>query len=118
MTSDECRRRAEEAKMRVGEVADGDGDVPGKTLILPIDGRAACRTKMKGHDVAAFSRPSPSRGLTAKGDLLKLKARLIADHSSSTALALQAVAHSDARWFALNREVKLSTATGGASSHW
>jgi hypothetical protein len=46
------------------------------------------------------------------------KARLVADHRPGTALALQAVAHSDARWFALNREVKLPAAAGGASGHW
>ena len=75
-------------KTWVGEVANGDGDVPGKSLILPVDSRAACRTKMKGHDVAAFGRPRPSRGLPVEGDLLEPKARLVADHSPSTALAL------------------------------
>ena len=33
-------------------------------------------------------------------------------------LALQSVAHRDARWFALNRKVKLPTAAGGVSGHW
>jgi hypothetical protein len=43
---------------------------------------------------------------------------MIADHGTSTALALQAVAHSDRRWFALNREVKLPAAAGGMTGHW
>ena len=43
--------------------------------------------------------------------------RLVADRSASAALALQAVAHGDARWFALNRKVKLPAAAGGASGH-
>jgi hypothetical protein len=32
-------------------------------------------------------------------------------------LARQAVAQEDARWFALNSEVKLPATTGGASGH-
>jgi hypothetical protein len=42
----------------------------------------------------------------------KAATHLIDDHGASAALALQAVAHSDARWFALNREVKLPAAAG------
>jgi hypothetical protein len=41
--------------------------------------------------------------------------RLVADHSPGTALTFQAVAHSDAGWFAFNRELKLPAAAGGAS---
>jgi hypothetical protein len=40
---------------------------------------------------------------------------MIADHGAIRRWPLQAVAHSDARWFALNREAKLPAAAGGAS---
>ena len=73
---------------------------------------------MKSHCVAALGRRHPRRGLTGDGDLISAEARLVADHRPSTALALQAVAHSDAQWFALNREVKLPAAAAGASGHW
>jgi hypothetical protein len=43
------------------------------------------------------------------------EARLVADHGASAALALQAVAHGDARWLALNRDVKLPAVAGGMS---
>jgi hypothetical protein len=69
------------------------------------------------HHVAAFGSARPGRSLTGKGDLLQAKARLVADHGAGTALALQAVAHSNAGWFALNCEVKLPAAAGGASNH-
>src|ERR1700728_1690778 len=67
--------------------------------------------------VAAFGRARPGRSLTGKGDLLQAKACLVADHGPGTALAFQAVAHSNAGRFALNCQVKLSAAAGGASSH-
>jgi hypothetical protein len=73
--------------------------------------------KMIGQCVAAFGRPRPRRSLTGEGDLLQAKARLVADHGPSAALALQAVAHSDARWFTFNREVKLPAAAGGTTGH-
>jgi hypothetical protein len=73
---------------------------------------------MIGHDVAAFGCSRPRRGLAGKRDLLKPKARLVTDHSPGAALTFQAMAHSDARWFALNRKVKLPAAAGGASGHW
>ena len=53
--------------------------------------------------------------LPAKRDLLAAEARLVADHAAGASLALQAVAHGDARWFALNGKVKLAAAAGGAS---
>src|SRR5262245_19476453 len=71
---------------------------------------------MKGQRIAAFGCPHPRRSLTGEGDLLAAEARLVADHGAGAALALHAVAHGDARWFALNRKVKLSAAAGGASS--
>jgi hypothetical protein len=46
---------------------------------------------------------------------LAAEARLVADHGTGAALALQAVAHGDARWFTLNRKVKLPAAAGRAS---
>jgi hypothetical protein len=70
---------------------------------------------MKGQRVAAFGCPHPRRGLTAEGNLLATEAGLIADHATGAALALQAMANGDARWFALNREVKLSATAGGPS---
>jgi hypothetical protein len=72
---------------------------------------------MKGDRVAAFGRPHPRRSLSDDGDLLAGKTRLVADHGAGAALALQAVAHGNARWFALNRKVKLPAAAGGASGH-
>src|SRR5262245_43110762 len=70
---------------------------------------------MKGQRVPAFGRPHPRRRLTGEGDLLAAEARLVADRGASAALALQAVAHGDARWFALNRKMKLPATAGGAS---
>ena len=89
---------------------------PGK-LRSPRRQGAACRTEMKGQRVAAFGWPYPGRSLTGEGDLLAAEARLVADYGARAALALQAVAHGDARWFALNRKVKLPAGTGGASCH-
>ena len=71
--------------------------------------------EMKGQCVATFGSPRPSRSLTRKGDLIDLKTRLIADHGACAALALQAVAHRDARWFTLNRKLKLPATAGGVS---
>src|SRR5207245_800798 len=79
------------------------------------DGGAACRTEMKGQRVAAFGCSHPRRSLTDEGDLLAAETRLVADHGAGAALALQAVAHGDARWFALNRKMKLPAAACGAS---
>jgi len=104
-------------EIRFGEVADGNGDISRKAFALPVDGGAACRTEMKGQWVATFGCPHPRRSLTGEGDLLAAEARLVADHGAGAALALQAVAHGDARWFALNRKVKLPAAAGGASGH-
>jgi hypothetical protein len=55
--------------------------------------------------------------VTGEGDLLAAKSRLVAEHGASATLALQAVAHRDARWFALNCKLKLSAAAGGVSGH-
>src|SRR5262249_26564285 len=104
-------------EIRVGEVADGNSDVSGKAFVLPVDVGAACRAEIKGKRVAAFGCPHPRRSFTGDGDLLTGEARLVANHGASAALALQAVAHGDARWFALNRKVKLPAGTGGASCH-
>src|SRR5215831_14190875 len=79
-------------------------------------GGAACRTEMEGQRVATFGCPHPRRRFTGEGDLLAAEARLVADRGASAALALQAVAHGDAQWFALDRKVKLPATAGGASS--
>jgi hypothetical protein len=52
--------------------------------------------------VTAFGCPRPRRSLAREGNLLPTEARLVADHGAGAALALQAAAHGDARWFALN----------------
>ena len=57
------------------------------------------------------------RSLTGEGDLLAVEARLVADHGTSAALTLQAVAHGDARWFALNLKTELPATAGGMSGH-
>jgi hypothetical protein len=44
-------------KIRVGEVADSNGDVSRKAFALPVDGGTEYRTEMKRHLVAAFSCP-------------------------------------------------------------
>jgi hypothetical protein len=62
---------------------------------------------MKGQRVAAFRYPHPRRRLAGEGNLLSAEARLVADHGAGTALARQAAPHSDARWLALDRKVKL-----------
>ncbi len=67
---------------------------------------------MKGHPVAALGCPHPCCRVTSDVDLFAGKARLIADHGSGAALALQAVTHRDARWFAFNCQLKLPTASG------
>src|SRR5262245_343822 len=87
-----------------------------KPFVLPVDRGAACRTEMIGHCVSAFGCPHPRRSLTGEGDLLVAEARLVADHRAGAALALQAVAHGDARWLALNCEVKLPAVAGGVSA--
>src|SRR6516165_4368302 len=106
----DSRRR----EVRVGEVADGNGDVSGKAFALPVDRRAAYRTEVKGQRVATFGCSHPFRSVTGEGDLLAAEASLVADHGPGTALALQAVAHGDARWFVFDRKVKLPAAAGGA----
>ena len=62
-----------------------------------------------------FRRPHPRRSLSGEGDLFAAEARLVADHSARAALTRQAAAHGDARWFALDRKVKLSAAAGRVS---
>jgi hypothetical protein len=73
---------------------------------------------MKKQRVAAFGCPHPRGSLTGEGDLLAAEARLVADHSAGAALALKAVAHGDARWFALNRKVKLPSCRPRVEWSW
>ena len=70
---------------------------------------------MKGQRVAAFGCPLPRRSLSGKGNLFAAEARLVAYHSARAALTRQAAAHGDARWFALDRKLKLSAAAGRVS---
>ena len=70
---------------------------------------------MKGQRVATFGTPRLRRSVTGEADLLASETRLVADHGAGPTLALQAVAHGDARWFTLNRQVKLPAAAGGVS---
>jgi hypothetical protein len=109
-------RDARRRESRVREVADGNRDGPREAVVLPVNGRPAGRTEMKGQGVAAISRSCPRRGLADDGNLLTLKARLVAHHGSGAALAGQTVTHRDARWLALDRQVQLPAAASGASA--
>ena len=102
-------------EIRVAEVAYGNGNNSRKAFVLPVDSRAADRTEIERQRVAAFSRPLPRRRFAIEGDLFAAEPRLVADDGAGTALAFQAVAHGDSRWFAVNREVKLPATAGGAS---
>ena len=105
-------------KIRLGKGADGDGDVAGKALALPVDRGAAGRAEVEGERIATLSRARPRSGLTGEGDLLTAEARLVADHSARAALALQAVTHGDTHGLALDDEIELSAAAGGlADAH-
>src|ERR1700685_3685074 len=101
--------------MRVAEVAYGNGDNSRKAFVLPVDGGAAGRTEMESKRITAFGGSHPRHRVAVDGDLLAAEPRLVADDGARAALALQAMAHGDARWFALNREVKLPATAGGAS---
>jgi hypothetical protein len=102
-------------KIRVGEGADGYGDVTGKALPFPVDRGAAGRAEVEGERIAAFGRAGPRNGLTGDGGMLAAEACLVADHGTSAALALQAVTHRDANALAINDEVKLAAVAGGAA---
>src|SRR3984885_4326201 len=102
-------------EIRVCKVSDGNSNVPGETLALPVDGRAACRTEVKGQPVPTFGCSLPLRSLTSEGDLLAPVARLVANHGASAALALQTMTHGDAHRFALNRKAELPAAAGRES---
>ena len=66
---------------------------------------------------AAVGRPLPRRGFAADGDWSRGNRAWLLITAPVPALALQAVAHGNARWFALNRKVKLPATAGGASGH-
>jgi hypothetical protein len=102
-------------EIRIGEVADGNSDVSGKAFVLPVHRGAACRAEIKGQRVATLGCSHPRRSFTGDSDLLTREARLVTDHGAGAALAFQAMAHGDARWFAFNRKVKLPAAACGAS---
>jgi hypothetical protein len=69
------------------------------------------------HYVAAFRGAHPRCRFSDKGNLLHAKASLIADHRAGTALALQAVADSNAGWLALDCEANLPAAACSVSDH-
>jgi hypothetical protein len=50
-----------------------------------------------------------------EGGLVALKPREVADDGAGAALALEAMANPDSRWFALNGQVKLPARAGSAS---
>ena len=102
-------------KRRIGEGADGHGDMIGKALAGPIERRAADRTEVEGHRAAALGLALPLRRLACNGNLLMAEARLIADHRAGAALALQAMTHRHPRRLAFDGEVKLAAATGGVA---
>src|SRR5262245_57003616 len=58
-------RDARRRESRVREVADGNRDGPREAVVLPVNGRPAVRTEMKGQGVAALSRRCPRRGLAS-----------------------------------------------------
>jgi len=102
-------------EIRVGEAAYGNRDNSRKAFVLPVDSGAAGRTEIESQRVAAFGRPLPRRRCAIEGELLAAEPRLVADDGAGAALALQAMAYGDARWFALNCKVKLPATAGGAS---
>src|SRR5262249_31566812 len=108
-------RDARRRKARVGEIADGDGNVSGKTFPLPVDGGAAGGTEMEGQGVAAFCSARPRGRLAGEGNLVSAEPRLVADDGTRAALAFEAMAHGDACRLAFDREVKLSAAACGTS---
>src|SRR5262245_52169442 len=103
-------------KIWLGKGAERYGNVTGKALALPVDRGPACRAEVEGERVAALRLARPGGRLAGERNLLATKARLVADHSTSAALALQTVAHGDARGLALDGEVELAAAAGGSAT--
>jgi hypothetical protein len=81
-------RDSRRGEIRIGKVSNGNGDKSGKAFALPVDRRAACRTKVKGQHVPAFGCPRPRRSLASDADLIAPKASLVADLRACAALAL------------------------------
>jgi len=102
-------------KIGIGEGADGHGNQIGKAGVLPIERGAAHRAEAISKHVPALGRARPLARLTGNGDLVPAKPRLVADHGAGAALALQAVAHGDARGFPLDGDVQLAAAAGGVT---
>ena len=102
-------------EIRISEAANGNGNISRKAFALPVNCGAAYRAEMKSQSVAAFCFASPRCSLTRESDLLAAEARLVADHSTGAALALQAMAHGYAHWLTLDRKTKVAAATGGVS---
>jgi hypothetical protein len=92
-------------KARVSKIANSNGNKSRKAVVLPEHGRAAGRTKMKSHRVAAFGCPRPLRRFTGENNLVEAKACLIANNGTGTPLACKAVTQRYARRFTFNRPV-------------
>lgn len=100
---------------RIGESADGDGDVAREAFARPIHRGATHRTEAERQRIAACGCARPLRHRAGEGDLVAGKARLVAEHGTGAPLALEAVAHGDAHRLAFNREVELAAIAGGVS---
>ena len=81
----------------------------------PVDGGAAVRAEAEGERVAALGGARVLGGGAGEGDLLAAEAGLVADDGAGAALALQAVAHGDARGLAFDGERELPAGAGGAA---
>src|SRR5215813_4471572 len=87
----------------------------GKGGVLPIKRGAAHWAEAIPEHVPALGRARPLGDPTGNGGLVPAKPCLIADHSAGATLALQAVAHGDARRLALDGKVELAAAAGGVT---
>lgn len=88
-----------------------------ESLFPPSRRQSRMSDRNKVQRVPALGFPAPRRSLSGEGDLPAVEARLIADHGTSAALTLQAVAHGDARWLPLNLKTELPATAGGTSGH-
>jgi hypothetical protein len=105
-------------EIRIGKTPNGNRDGFGKSCTLPLNGRAASRAEVEGQFIATFGGSCPRCGLTSKGDLIAMKARLIGEYCSCAALTFKAVTHRDARWFTVDGKMQLTTtACRNASRH-
>ena len=97
------------------DVATSDSEDACFAIGDPVDGRSAGRAEVIGHDAATVGCPLPYCRFAGDGDLIGSEPCLIADDRAGAALAGEAVAHGDTRWFAFDRQVKLPATAGGVS---